>query len=107
MLKWLFSGLLLGSIALAIYCHSVSRAAAEVVAAVNGPPLLQEKIDFSKPFTNEFAFRHIVQPFYGTMYLTLKADPWAQGWKTADDAGEDLKEAKGEIRVVSTNNAVI
>lgn len=93
--------------ALAIYCFLMSRAAQKVVSAVNGPPLLQEEVDFSKPFTNEFTFRHAVQPFYGTMYLTLKADPWPKGWTESYIASEDLKGAKGEMRVLSTNNVLV
>jgi len=107
MWKWLFSGLFVISTALAVYCFGLSASAQKVVNAVNGPPVLQVRVDFSKPFTNEFAFRHTAEPFYGTTYLTLKADPCPGNWTNTENACDDLKEAHGQMRVISTNNAVI
>jgi hypothetical protein len=41
----------------------------KLVSVVNDPPLLQQQIDFSKPFTKAFTFRQTVEPFCSTMYL--------------------------------------
>jgi hypothetical protein len=92
---------------LAVYCFLISNAAQKVVSAVDGPPLLQENIDFSKPFTNEFTFHQTVQPFYGTIYLTLRAQPWPKEWTTAGAATEDMQAAQGDLRVYQTNNVLI
>jgi hypothetical protein len=107
MMKWIISGLLLILLALAAYCFSISRGARKVVVAVNGPPLIQQQIDFSKPFTNEFNFHHTVQPLYGMIYLTLKADPWSKHWTNADIASEELREARGQIRIYQSNNVPV
>ena len=105
--EWLLLAALLVFASLAVYCFTVSRAAQNVVTAANGPPLLLEPVDFSKPFTNEFAFRHTVQPFYGTTFLTLRANPWPKEWTARDVASEDLQTAKGHLRIISTNNIVV
>ncbi|HUS35215.1 MAG TPA: hypothetical protein VM680_07695, partial [Verrucomicrobiae bacterium] len=85
-LKWLFLALCLLCEALAIYCFRVSSRAQKIVDAVNGPPLFDARVDFSKPFTNEFSFRHTAQPFYGTIYLKLQIDPHPPNWTSADVA---------------------
>src|SRR5687767_3930055 len=103
-LNWLLLLPCLVFIPLAAYCFRVSSDAQKVVKAVDGPPLLSAPVDFSKAFTNEFAFRHTVQPFYGTVYLTLRADPWPTNWTSRDDASEQLQAANGEMYVISTNN---
>ena len=102
----LFIGCVL-SAALAVYCFNVSKAAQTIVTAANGPSALHVPIDFSKPFTNEFKFRHTAQPWYGTTYLRLKANPWPESWKDSETAAEDLKAAKGQLCIYSTNNALV
>jgi hypothetical protein len=107
MLKWLFAIAFVISLVLAVYCFKVSSDAQRVVDAVNGPPLFREKVDFSKAFTNEFSFRHVVRTFYGTMYLTLRAVPRPEGWSEPEDCWEDMKAAKGKMRVISSDKAVV
>jgi hypothetical protein len=107
MTKWLLLALCVISTLIGIYCFRLSRAAQKVVTAVNGPPVLRVPVDFSKPFTNEFAFRHSVKPFYGTVYLKLEPDPWPKDWTTRDLASEALQKAKGEMRVLSTNGSIV
>lgn len=104
---WLFLALLVISLAIALYSYRISSAARKVVAAVDGPPLIQADIDFSEPFTNEFVFRHTVKPFYGTVYLSLRANPTPKHWDSSESAGEDLQKARGEMRVLNSQNSVI
>jgi hypothetical protein len=106
-LKWLFLAFCLVCEGLAIYCFRVSSRAQKVVDAVNGPPLFDAPVDFSKPFTNDFSFHHTVQPFYGTIYLKLQVDPAPTNWTSADVASERMETAQGELRVISTNSAVV
>ena len=107
MLKWFVAGVFVILVALTVYCFAISRATQKVVAAVDGPPLLRADIDFSKPSTNEFTFRHTVEPFFGTMHLTLEADPWPKEWTERDFSSEALRETKGEMFLYQTNNVLI
>ena len=106
-ITWLLALALIACLALAIYCLAFSRRAQRVVDAVDGPPLLRVPIDFSRPFTNEFNIRHTVQPLYGTIYLTLRAEPWPQTWNKEIAAGDDMADAGGWLRVFTKNNELV
>lgn len=106
MMKWVLTTLIVILVGLAAYAAHVSRVAQKVVRAVEGPPLLQADVDFSKPFTNEFNIHHTVKPMYGTIYLTLKVDPWPKEWNDWNMAGEELEEAHGHMRIYGTSNVL-
>ena len=107
MLKWVFAIAFIISLGLAIYCFKESSRMQRIVDAVNGPPLFRESVEFSRAFRKEFSFRQSVQPIYGTMYLALSAEPRPRGWSAPEDCWEELKEAKGMMRVVSANDVVV
>jgi hypothetical protein len=106
MLKWFVSGILVILIGLTVCCFILSKAAQNVVSAVDGPPVLRASVDFSKPFTNDFTFRHTVRPFLGTMHLTLEGDPWPSEWRTLDFLPDALRETEGEMFLYGENNNV-
>jgi hypothetical protein len=103
---WPFAIIMAVLVGLSLYFFGVSRNAQKAVDAAYGPPLFQEKVDFSKPFTNEFNYKHTVQPFYGMMYLMVSAEPWPTNWSDEQSAGESLRRAKGEMLVYEGTNKV-